>query len=240
MSALNRYTTEAIAAQLEAAAIRFGENLRRWRVAQGWSQNTPQDWGQEVGVLYVFNSQWSLLESGKLRGPKPLVFRGLGVMNAMLHAGQYGPIKDRALMDRVRAALAICHEDGEPWDGTDFYAAFLGDLQFPVIPNRLPPITDADAALISKAFRTDLRTGAQRRSLALRAAADQLIDHVPDEQHSRLEDVLLGDSWTPAELMALRDPDGKLGPRQWLAAWDGEATTGSHDKLLPPGGDAKP
>ena len=143
-------------------------------------------------------------------------------------------------MDRVKAAEAICHEDGEPWDGSDFYAAFLGDLQFPVIPNRLPPITDAEAVEISETFRADVRNGAKRRSLALRAAADQLLDHVPDDQHSRLEDVLLGDAWTAAELMALRDPDGKLAPRAWLAAWDGEAAKDSHIRLLPPVDDAKP
>jgi transcriptional regulator with XRE-family HTH domain len=240
MSPLLRYRPEAIAAQLEAAAVSFGENLRRWRVAQGWSQNTPQDWGQAVGDLHVFNSQWSQLESAKLRGPKPTVFRALGAMNALLHAGQYGPIKDRALMDRVRAAQAICHEDGEPWDGSDFYAAFLGDLQFPVIPNRLPPITDKEAAEISDGFRADVRNGAKRRSLALRAAADRLLDHVPEEDHGRLEDVLLGDAWTAAELMALRDPDGRLAPRAWLAAWDGEAATGSQQKALPPVDDAKP
>jgi transcriptional regulator with XRE-family HTH domain len=240
MPPLRHYRPETIAAQLEAAAVSFGENLRRWRVAQGWSQNTPQDWGKAVGVLHVFNSQWSQLESAKLRGPKPTVFRALGVMNVMLHAGQYGPIKDRALMDRVRAAEAICHEDGEPWDGRDFYAAFLGDLQFPVIANRLPPITDAEAAEISNGFRTDVRNGAKRRSLALRAAADQLLDHVPDDQHGRLEDVLLGDAWTAAELMALRDPDGEMAPRAWLAEWDGEAATGSHERPLPPVDDAKP
>jgi hypothetical protein len=74
----------------------------------------------------------------------------------------------------------------------------------------------------------------------LRAAADQLLDHVPEDEHSRLEDVLLGDAWTAAELMALRDPEGPLAPRAWLAAWDEEAATGSHQKALPPVDDAKP
>lgn len=224
---LTRYRHDTITAQLEAAAIRFGENLRRWRVAQGWSQNTPQDWGQAVGVLHVFNSQWSQLESAKLRGPKPLVFRALGAMNAMLAAGEYGPIKDRALLDRVRGAEAIRHDDGTPWDGSDFYAAFLGDLDWPPIATRLPPITDVEAAAFSDQFRADVRTGAKRRNLSLRAAADQLLDHVPDDQHGRLEDVLLGEAWSGAELTALRDEAGKLAPRAWLKAWDGQNNAGS-------------
>lgn len=220
MAPLTPYKHATIAAQLEAAAVTFGENLRRWRVAQGWSQNTPQDWGQAVGVLCVFNSQWSQLEGAKLRGPKPLVFRALGAMNAMLHSKTYGPIRDRALLDRVQAAEPILHDDGTPWDGADFYAAFMGELDWPVIPNRLPPITDAEAAAFSDAFRADVRNGAKRRSLSLRAAADQLLDHVPEDHHSRIEDVLLGEVWTAAELMALRDAEGKLAPRTWLAAWD--------------------
>lgn len=221
MSPLTRYRHDAIAAQLEAAAVKFGENLRRWRVAQGWSQNTPQDWGQAIGVLHVFNSQWSQLESAKLRSPGPLVFRALGAMNHMLAAGVYGPIKDRALLDRVKGAQPVRHDDGHPWDGADFYCAFLGDLDWPPIANTLPPITDAEAQAISDAIRAGVRNGAKRRRLSLRAAADQLLDHVPEDQHARLEDVLLGESWSGAELTALRDGDGAAGPEAWLAAWDG-------------------
>lgn len=220
MSGLTQYSHATITAQLEAAAVEFGKNLRRWRVAQGWSQNTAQDWGQAVGVLHVFNSQWSQLESAKLRGPKPLVFRALGAMNQLLAAGQYGPIRDRDLLERVRAAAPICHDDGTPWDGADFYAAFLGDLDWPPIANHIPPISDNDAAEFSHTIRSAVRIGAKRRNLSLRAAADQLLDHVPEDQHARLEDVLLGETWSGEELTALREPDGKLQPRAWLAAWD--------------------
>jgi transcriptional regulator with XRE-family HTH domain len=221
MSPLARHTPESVAAELQAAAIEFGRNLRRWRLAQGWSQNTPQDWAQAIGIACVFNSQWSQLETARLKGPQPLVFRALGAMNALLSAGQYGPITDRDLLERVRQAHPICHPDGTPWHGADFYAAFTGILEWPPLVGRLQPISATQAAEFSGRFRDTVRAEAKRRALAIGVAVGDLLDHVPEDRRDRIEDALLGDDFTAAELMALREPDGTLLPDQWVKDWCG-------------------
>jgi transcriptional regulator with XRE-family HTH domain len=218
MTPLQRLRTDTVAAELAAASIRFGQCLRRWRIAQGWSQNTAQDWGRAVGIIHVFNSQWSQLENGVLRGARPSLFRALGGMNELLYAGQYGPITDRALLDRVKAAEAICHADGQPWDGADFYAAYSGLLEWPEIKARLPVITDDEAAEFSTTFRDDVRSRAKAAGLAMGAAMAKLLAQVPADDQARLGDVMLGDNWNGEELMALRNEEGELAPRGWLDA----------------------
>jgi transcriptional regulator with XRE-family HTH domain len=217
MTPLQRLRTDTIAAELAAASLQFGRRLKQWRIAQGWSQNTAQDWGRAVGIIHVFNSQWSQLENG-VRGAKPTVFRALGGMNELLDAGQYGPITDRTLFDRVKGAEPIRHPDGHPWDGADFYAAYMGLLDWPEIKTRLPVITDAEAAEFSAMFRDDVRSRAKAAGLAMGAAMAKLLAQVPADDQARLGDVMLGDSWNGEELMALRSEEGTLVPRGWLDA----------------------
>jgi transcriptional regulator with XRE-family HTH domain len=215
---IQRHTKPAIRVRLKAAAVRFGEQLKRWRVAQGWSQSTFQDWGQAIGVEYVHNSQWSMLENGRLLGPRPPVFYALEGMNTLLAAGCYGSVRDPDLRDSIRAADAVRHEDGTPWDAGDFYAAYLGLLEWPKPRGWLPEITDAEAAEYSAGFRDDVRRQAKAAGLSLGAAMAQLLAQAPKEQRDRLHDVMLGEDWTGAELMALRDGEGALAPRGWLDA----------------------
>lgn len=147
------------------------------------------------------------------------MFRALGAMNALLHAGQYGPIEDRDLLDRVRQAHPVCHPDGSPWQGADFYASFTGSLDWPPIIGRLEPITTQQAAAVSAELRDTMRSEAKRRSLALGVAVGDMLEHVPEDRRDRLEDMLLGDDYTAAELMALREPDGTILPVQWVKDW---------------------
>jgi len=218
MTSLQRLRTDTVAAELAAAAIRFGRGLRRWRIAQGWSQNTAQDWGRAVGIIHVFNSQWSQLENGVLRGARPSLFRALGGMNELLAAGQYGPITDRALLDRVKAAEPIRHSDGHPWDGADFYAAYSGLLEWPEIKARLPVITDAEAVEFSTEFRDRVRAGTRNTDTPLGVVLARIMALAPADAQARVGEVLMGDSWSGEELMALRNEEGTLAPREWLDA----------------------
>ena len=54
---------------LRSSAVAFGQGLRRWRVRQGWAQDTAQDWGEEASFPHVFSSQWSQLETARMERP---------------------------------------------------------------------------------------------------------------------------------------------------------------------------
>lgn len=214
--ALARFEPAAIQQELEAAAVAFGRNLRRWRLRNGWSQNTAQDWGQAIGIAHVFNSQWSQLETARLRGPKPLVFRALGIMNGLLAAGEYGPILDRALLDRVKQAEPICQPDGRPWQGSDFYASFMGQLPWPEMAERLPEISDREAAEISNEFRQAVRAAGGPDGARIGEVLAAVIALAPRPAQARVGEVLMGDNWRGSELMQLRTPEGELMPQTWL------------------------
>ncbi len=217
MTPIARYQHTAVSQELDAAAAAFGQNLRRWRLSNGWSQNTAQDWAQAIGVPCVYNSQWSMLETARLRGPKPLLFRALGILNNLLAAREFGTFADRALMDRIRTAEPIRHPDGRPWTGPDFYAAFVGQLEWPHIPDPLPEITDAEAAAFSERFRQLVRGTAGKGGNSLGTVLAAVISLAPQDAQTRTAEVLMGGSWSGDELMDLRTADGDLLPFQWVA-----------------------
>ncbi len=216
MTPIARYQHTNVSQELDAAAVAFGQNLRRWRLRNGWSQNTGQDWAQAIGVPPVFNSQWSQLECARLRGPKPLLFRALGILNTLLAAQEYGSFADRALMERVRRAEPICHPDGRPWTGPDFYASFMGQLAWPDMPDLLPDITDAEAEEFSERFRTLVRKAGGVDGSQIGVVLATVISSAPREAQARVGEVLMGGSWSGAELMELRTPDGEMLPLQWV------------------------
>lgn len=216
MTPLARYQHATVSQELEAAAVTFGHNLRRWRLRNGWSQNTAQDWAQAIGVPAVFNSQWSQLETARLRGPKPLLFRALGILNQLLAAQEYGAFTDRALMDRVKRAEPLRHPDGKPWTGPDFYASFMGQLPWPEMPDLLPDITDQEAADHSATFREAIRDASKAAGIPLGAALSAVIELAPSEAQARTAEVLMGGSWSGTELMELRTPDGEMLPMTWV------------------------
>jgi transcriptional regulator with XRE-family HTH domain len=217
MTPILRHQLPTVSQELDAAGVAFGQNLRRWRLRNGWSQNTAQDWAQSIGVPAVFNSQWSQLETARLRGPKPLLFRALGILNSLLAAQEYGSFTDRALMDRVKQAEPICHPDGKPWTGPDFYAAFMGQLAWPEMPDPLPEISDAEAQEISSQFRQLVRAAGGVDGADIGMVLSTVIGLAPPEAQARTAEVLMGGSWTGAELMALRTSDGELLPMAWVA-----------------------
>jgi transcriptional regulator with XRE-family HTH domain len=216
MTPLARYQLPTVSQELDAAAVAFGQNLRRWRIRNGWSQNTAQDWAQAIGVPAVFNSQWSQLETARLRGPKPLLFRALGILNSLLAAQEYGSFTDRALIDRVKRAEPIRHPDGKPWTGPDFYAAFMGQLAWPEMPDLLPEISDAEAQEISSQFRQLVRAAGGVDGADIGMVLSTVISSAPPEAQARTAEVLMGGSWTGAELMELRTPEGELLPMAWV------------------------
>lgn len=213
------YRPDLVVAELQAAAIAFGEGLRRWRVSNGWSQNTPHDWARAIGIVPVYNSQWSQLETAKLRGPEPKVFRALGAMNHLLAAESYGPITDRRLAGTVKGAHPVTHDDGTPWDAGDFYRAYIGQLEWPMIPERKPLLSPDEAAAISSGIRESFIKACLDAGSRPGPCRKALLRHVPSEHAERLGDVLLGDSWSPEELVELFDEQDQLLPLQWVADW---------------------
>lgn len=232
MAQFPRYSPESVTQQLAAAAAAFGSGLRRWRISNGWSQNTPQDWGRAINIAHVFNSQWSQLENARLRGPEPKLFVALGIMNELLAAENYGPIQDRKLREVVSRGRPVLHDDGHPWDAGDFSAAFCGLQPWPQFTQPRPAISDSEAATISGQVRDRFRSVCEAAKRRAGPAIRELLEVVPAEDQGRMEDVLLGDNYSGTELSDLRDDEGQALPLEWIKVWQQQA----QPKARPAGG----
>lgn len=180
------------------------------------------DWGRATGKLHVYSSQWSQLETGSMRQPSPGLFWNFGLMNAALAHQDYGPITDRALMDRIKGAQPVRHDDGQPWDAADFFAAYIGLEQWPHGPARPEPeITPEAAAAWSQELRQWFRHAADKAGLEPLEAAVMAMEHADPGSPWRpgYQRLLLGFADLDPEMLLEQWRDGAPGPAEWLATW---------------------
>jgi hypothetical protein len=208
--------------QLQAAAVEFGRNLRRWRRRQGWAQDTAAAWGQAIGSLCVHASQWSQLETASMSQPSPKLFLRLGLQNQQLASGEIGAIKDRALRDRVKAAEPVADQDG-PWDATEFFSSYIGHLAWPPLEDPQPPaITDDGAAEWSEALRTWFQATAreaQREPLEAATEVMRFCDAEDPAARQQFQRVLLGfGDYSATELLEAWAAE-RPSERSWINAW---------------------
>lgn len=162
-------------------------------------------WGKAAGIPHVFSSTWSQLERGIMSNPGPKVFLALAHQNSRIASADFGDGIGRALMDRLKAAEPVAHDDGEPWDAADFFAAYIGLELWPHPAVEPPQISAEDAATWSKDLRTAFRATADELKLSPMEAMVELLERGPEDRRSReqLQRVLLGfEDYEPADLLA--------------------------------------
>jgi hypothetical protein len=216
-------TFDAARQRLRQSAIVFGQQLRRWRVANGWAQDTAQKWGELVDMPHVYSSQWSQLETAVARNPGPLLFHALGVMNQRLHRQEYGPGIPRDLLDRLQGATAIVGANGQPWGGPEWFAAYLGQEPWPDLPDpeRAPVISRADAEWWSEQFRVWFQQVTNSADLQPLEGATRLMEFVDHDSavRSDFQHVVLGfGDYDPARLTQLWE-GARYAPERWLDEW---------------------
>lgn len=192
----------------------FGINLERWRRSNGWTQDTCQEIGAFTKTPHVYGSKWSQLERGVAINPGPLVFHALGSINVALAEGSFlepGLITDRKLRDKVRDSKAVCHENGSPWQGFDFFAAFTGQLKW---PNRSVGrvMTAENAVRYSQELHEQLlkiKNSKNFRTITILSELEDIASaYLNKDQSQKLLDVVMGISdYRPSELQELWDEE---------------------------------
>jgi hypothetical protein len=210
-------------AQLAAAAVVFGQNLKLWRNAANWGQATAEDWGKSAGLPHVYCSQWNALENAKASSPGPLIFHALGVMNGLLASQQYGSISNRTLADKVKAAKAITHPDGTPWSSGDFLDAYLGALEWPqeAIAVKVPAMDDRAAEAYSEGLRKAFAKLLNYSGLSTRDGIKALLEHCDASAPDREEfaAIVAGLEDFTAEGLAPFWEGRIYAPHRWLDEW---------------------
>lgn len=178
--------------KLQAARERFGEMLLHWRKRHGWSGRTWEDWAKacpEVLPITVVNSVITGLELARNTRTVARTFIALGLANEALAKDDRGVIADRVLHDRVYGAQPICHEDGTPWNGSDFFAAYSGFIDVPAELLTPEPFVTPTVDELRQRFQS------LRGNMTPRAALDTMLGFQPRISRSdrdRIEEVMFG------------------------------------------------
>lgn len=204
---------------LTQARIVFGKRLARWRRLNRWSQETAEHWATSAGFVPIFNSQWSKLERGLTPQPGPLIFRGLGILNTKIADKDWGRGLSRSLLDRLEESKPVVGDDGEPWVGHDFYAAFIGELEWPTGPGLMRRLTPVEADAWNVQIHEWIDQISRGAGLNPLEALSSLMSVVPDEAQVTMQRLAMGkEGFSAAQLERVSDMEG-LGPEKWLKAW---------------------
>lgn len=217
--------------RFERARIRFGLMVKAWMRSGGWSTKTPMDWAKEAGLPQISNNTVSFIWAGTQPKTSPRFFASLGYLNQRLAAKDFGPIKSRALMDRVKALQPIRDATGRPWSAVDFFACYIGQLDPPQEFDPGPPPEKTKLLSLELAQRISSQKQqlfdhhATTHGLSKAEAWHQLKQHcdaLTPEQLDAFLQVLTGwRSWTPEELEALKDSEGHNRAALALQDWCG-------------------
>ena len=212
----------------QEARLAFGRTLTLWLERGGWSHDIPLRWGKAADFPAVADSTFNKLQRGKIEQPYPVTFIQLGLMNSRLAAGDYGPIEDQALKERIARQKPITHEDGDLWVATDFFAHFIGEEPAPAWARQRPLPTEQEASARSNGASEQFRSLAGAHGLSLPEAWHGLAAHVASmrprpltgEELEVLRTVLSGwHLWSPQQLQALVDVEGVMRADLALSSW---------------------
>ena len=134
----------------------LGPILKEWFAQNEWPQSVSEGLARAKGwELGPWASQISICMSGRLT-PKPNFFKALGQFNQAVAERDFIGVTDRRLMDRLKRGEPLTRDDGIPWTATDFFAAYIGDVNAPkppVVQELTQEIVDKWQAMVREAWR---------------------------------------------------------------------------------------
>ena len=163
----HRYSSVGYEEQREEALRRFGRLVRRWRVANGWTQYLGERLLQECGIPSLTPSNWSTIESGKAGNMNPGTLFRLAELNRRVADKDFPGAHTRELRDWLEDSRAILTVDGQPWGPPEFFAALVGLLEPPdwLSEGSVPPLTDAEAAALCEGWRKQMNKAIAEHNL---------------------------------------------------------------------------
>jgi transcriptional regulator with XRE-family HTH domain len=163
----HRYSSEGYEAQREQSLRRFGRLVRRWRIANGWTQYVGDRITKECGIPSLTPSNWSNIENGKAGDLKPGTLFRLAELNWRVANKDFPGAHSRELRDWLEGSRAIVSPDGVPWCATEFFACAQGLMEPPdwLSDKAVPSLTDADAAQLCEGWRKQMKKAIAEHNL---------------------------------------------------------------------------
>ena len=124
----------------------FGSVIKAWFKRNDWPQSVPEALAKAKGnKTGPWASQISHAMNDKHQ-PKTDFFLALAWFNQCVVERDVAGLTDRRLIERIRNAQPMCHDNGTPYDAADFFRLFTGLLDPPkeFAANEPPEFTQDD------------------------------------------------------------------------------------------------
>ena len=104
--------------------------LRRWFAQNSWPQSITETWAKSCGSPGPWASQISPALHANL-DPKSIFFISLGNFNYAVAERNVLSVTNERVRNLLLKGEPLCHDDGVPFDGADFFKLFNGFMDAP-------------------------------------------------------------------------------------------------------------
>ena len=108
----------------------FAAVLRRWFAQNSWPQSITETWAKSCGSPGPWASQISPALHANL-DPKSIFFISLGNFNYAVAERNVLSVTNERVRNLLLKGEPLCHDDGVPFDGADFFKLFNGFMDAP-------------------------------------------------------------------------------------------------------------
>lgn len=109
----------------------FGTTLKAWFRVNEWPQSVPEKLAKAKGnPTGPWASQISHAMNDKHQ-PKTEFFMAMAWFNEIVATRDLAGLTDRRLIDQLRNAQPLCHDNGQPYTAPDFFSLFTGLIDPP-------------------------------------------------------------------------------------------------------------
>ena len=220
----------------------FGSTIKAWFRANDWPQSVPEKLAKAKGnPTGPWASQISHAMNDKHQ-PKTEFFMAMAWFNEVVATRDLAGLTDRRLIDQLRNAQPLCHDNGQPYTAPDFFSLFVGLIDPPAEfdPGAEPELTIEDVEEATRLWRASFREISLKHMCSKGEAWEMLKERMieianetgtpSNDQHDCL-------SWVQEVLAGIREPTVDEAIRQAKRWKDSQPMQRAMEELL---GEKKP
>lgn len=149
----------SVHAKIMSSEATFGTTIKAWFRANDWPQSVPEKLAKAKGnPTGPWASQISHAMNDKHQ-PKTDFFLAMAWFNEVVATRDFAGLSDRRLVDQLRNAQPLCHDNGQPYTAPDFFSLFTGLIDPPAefAPGAEPEVTIEDVEEATRLWRESFR-----------------------------------------------------------------------------------
>ena len=215
----------------------FATTLKAWFRANSWPQSVPERLAKAKGnPTGPWASQISHSMNDK-HEPKTEFFLALAWFNEVVATRDLAGLTDRRLVDQLKNAQPLCHDNGQPYTDPDFFSLFTGLIDPPAefTPGAEPELTIEDVEEATRLWRESFREISLKHMCSKGEAWAMLKEkmleissadgHPNHDQHDCLD-------WVQEVLAGIREPTVEEAIRQAKRWQDSQPMQKAMEELL--------